>query len=363
MLFTPATIGNLKLENRLVRSATAERMADAQGKPLPQLAGLLERLACGGVGLIVSGHLYIHPTGRAHAEMTGIYADELIPDLKSLTDAVHAADGKIVAQLNHAGMHSNAPELSEKIAPSTVSPPYIETPARAMTIREIDMLIDAFAQAARRAQRAGFDGVQIHGAHGYLVSQFLSPYINRRSDEWGGSFQNRLRFLSAVARAIRVQVGPEYPVLIKLGMMDGIEGGLTLVEGAQVVAQLAEIGVDGIEISSGLGGKKLPRSKGIRKPADEAYFLPFARAARPLTNLPLILVGGFRSLGVMQQALQSGLIDFISICRPLINDPEFPNKLRIGTIEQSACISANNCWPKNVGDGVACRCPLEKISS
>jgi len=208
MLFTPGNIGALALPNRLVRSATAERLADADGRPRPRLKSLYQELARGGVGLIITGHMYVHPSGRAHPEMTGIYSDELILSLAELADVVHREGGQVVVQINHGGMQCSRQTVPQTIAPSAVDASFLQRPAREMTPDEITLLIQAYGQAARRAQEAGFDGVQIHGAHGYLIGQFLSPFVNRRTDEWGGDLEERMRFLRAVCLAVREQVGP-----------------------------------------------------------------------------------------------------------------------------------------------------------
>ena len=365
MLFTPGKIGTLELPNRLIRSATAERMADDDGRPTPKMHTMYEVLSRGGVGLIITGHMYVHPSGKAHQEMTGVYSDDLIPDLAGLADIVHQNGGVVAAQINHGGRQCYSGVVSEPIAPSAVaeSQPDDTNPAREMTADEIAMVIDAFAQAARRAKLAGFEGVQIHSAHGYLISQFNSPYLNRRADDWGGSLENRTRFLREVIRAVREQVGQDYSVFVKFGMMDGVEGGLSLDEGAQIVSMMADMGLDGVEISGGMGGKLLTNvKKGIRNEGDEGYFLPFARQAKKITHLPIALVGGFRSKSVMEAALQNGMADFISVCRPLINDPGLPNKFREGLLEKSGCISSNNCWAERDGDGISCKCPLEKLA-
>ena len=361
MLFTPGHIGTLALPNRLVRSATAERMADADGRPRPRLKALYQELAGGGVGLIITGHMYVHPSGKAHPEMTGIHSDELIPSLAELADAVHREGSRVVVQINHGGMQCSRETVPETIAPSAVDAPFLTGPAREMTADEITLLIQAYGQAARRTREAGFDGVQIHGAHGYLVSQFLSPFANRRTDEWGGDLEGRMRFLRAVCQAVRAQVGPDYPVLIKLGTMDGVEGGLTPEEGVRVVAALEGMGLNALEISGGIGGgRNLNSRTGIRSEADEAYFRPLARQARPATRLPIILVGGFRSRRVMEEVLADGDADFISLCRPLICEPDLPNRLRAGSQERSSCISANRCWPEGPDEGIACKCPIER---
>ena len=365
MLFQSAHIGSLTLPNRLVRSATAERMADPDGRPRSQLETLYQELVQGGVGLIVTGHMFVHPSGKAHPEMTGIHSDELIPDLTELSNAVHQKGGQVVVQINHGGMQCSRetmPSLETTIAPSAVNLPFLAQPAREMTPDEIVQTIQAYGQAARRVKEAGFDGVQIHAAHGYLIGQFLSPLVNRRTDEWGGGLEGRMCFLRAVCRVVREQVGPDYPVLIKLGMMDGVEGGLTADEGAQVVAALEGMALDAVEISGGIGGRNLNTRTGIRSAADEAYFRPLAQKARPATRLPIILVGGFRSRQVMEKVLASGDADFISLCRPLICEPDLPNRLREGLQERSSCISANRCWPAGTEEGIACKCQLERPS-
>ncbi len=358
-LFKSGRVGTLTLANRLVRSATAERMADADGRPTERLKALYRELARGGVGLIITGHMVVHPSGKAHPEMTGIYSDELVPYLADLAAAAHDAGGRVAVQINHGGMQCDRENVTDPIAPSAIDAPFLQRPAREMTPDEIHASVQAYGQAARRAREAGFDGVQIHAAHGYLVSQFLSPFVNRRTDEWGGDLDGRMHFLRAVCQAVRAQVGPDYPVFVKFGMVDAVEGGLTSDEGAQVVAALEEMGLDAVEISGGIGGTHNLNSRAaIRSAADEAYFRPLAQQARLATSLPIMLVGGLRSRQVMEDVLASGDADFISLCRPLICEPDLPNRLREGVQEKSACISANRCWPENQGEGIACRCPI-----
>jgi 2,4-dienoyl-CoA reductase-like NADH-dependent reductase (Old Yellow Enzyme family) len=250
------------------------------------------------------------------------------------------------------------------MAPSAIDEPFLTKPAREMTALEVDTAVQAFGEAARRCREAGFDGVQIHAAHGYLVSQFLSPFVNKRTDKWGGTAEGRMRFLREVCAAVRNQVGEEYPVLIKLGMEDGVEGGLSLEEGAGIVAALDGLGIDAVEISGGLGGENrtLNVRKGIKSEAKEAYFLPLALEARRHTELPIILVGGFRSRSVMERVLEDGHADFISLCRPLISEPDLPNQFRLGLSDKSRCLSANNCWAKEPGEGIACKCPHDRLA-
>ncbi|MGD2104983.1 MAG: NADH:flavin oxidoreductase, partial [Anaerolineae bacterium] len=333
LLFEPAGIGNLELPNRLLRSATAERMADPDGRPRPEMKALWQELALGGVGMIISGHMFVHPSGKAHPEMTGIHSDEMIPALTKLTEAVHAAGGRVAVQINHGGMQCSRQTVSQTIAPSAIDAPFLSRQPRAMNVEEVQTIIQAYAAAARRAQEAGFDAVQIHGAHGYLISQFLSPFTNRRRDAWGGpTVEDRLAFLRAVCEATRHEVGHDYPLFIKLGMMDGIDGGLTPEDGAKIAAALEGMSLDAFEISGGISGQESLNTRSrIRSEEDEAYFRPLAQRARPRTSLPIALVGGFRSRGVMEDVLQSGDADFISLSRPLIREPGLPNRLRDGS--------------------------------
>jgi 2,4-dienoyl-CoA reductase-like NADH-dependent reductase (Old Yellow Enzyme family) len=355
LLFISGKIGSLRIPNRIVRSATAERMADENGQPLPRLKDLWVGLARGGVGLIITGHMYVHPSGKCHPEMTGIYSDELIPALADLVKAVHTEGGKIAAQINHGGMQCAKEATDGTIAPSAIREDFLSQPAREMTAAEIEMLINAYALAARRVKEAGFDAVQLHGAHGYLINQFISPFVNRRTDQWGGDLEGRTRFLCEVVQAVRRQVGTDFPMFIKFGMEDGIKGGLKAEEGTRVIARMKEWGLDGIEISGGIRSQS--SMKGIKSEDREAYFRPLAKLARPATDLPIILVGGLRSRSVMEAVLSSGDADFVAMCRPLINDPNFPQLLRSGEVQKSGCISSNNCWPLSDGEGIACKCP------
>ena len=356
ILFTPAKIGSLEIPNRILRSATAERMANnLDGSTSEQLKSLWMELARGGTGLIVSGHMYVHPSGKCHPEMTGIYSDALIEPLKACVDAVHEAGGLIAAQINHGGMQCASETVNGTIAPSAIDEDFLEQPAREIRSDEIEMLVDAYGQAARRAKEAGFDAVQVHGAHGYLISQFISPYTNRRDDVWGGDLQGRTRFLREVVRAVREKVGREYPVFIKFGMEDGVGDGLTAEMGAEVIPLMAEMGLDGIEISGGVRAQSV--RKGIRDETREAYFRPLVQRARKETNLPLIIVGGMRSKAVMEGVLSSGDADFVAMCRPLIREPDLPKRVQTGIQPTSACISSSNCWAETLGEGIACKCP------
>ena len=353
MLFEPGKIGSMELANRLVRSATAEGMSDDKGRPEPPMIELYEALARGGVGLIITGHAFVHATGRVNLTQTGVHQDELIPALRTLTEAVHREGGKVAMQINHGGRYS-PPEVigGTPLAPSPVPRAKDLPPPQELNEAQIEELIRAYGRAAWRAKEAGFDGVQLHGAHGYLINQFLSPATNWRRDRWGGSLARRLRFLEKVAAAVRMEVGDDFPLLIKLAIQDFVPDGLTLEEGVEIVSHLANFGLDAVEISGGLGGNNI--LKDISQPEDEAYFLPQARRAREATDLPLILVGGLRSKAVMEGILEEGTADFISLSRPLIREPDLPRKFQEGQ-ERAECFSCNRCWPSPGEYGIKCR--------
>jgi 2,4-dienoyl-CoA reductase-like NADH-dependent reductase (Old Yellow Enzyme family) len=346
-LFETARIGKLELKNRLVRSATCEWSCDADGRVTPGLVPLYRTLAHGGVGLIVTGHAYVTRTGRASPGQIGIYTDSLGEALAPIAQAAHEESAKIVVQINHAG-RAAAPQLNDGVEPagfSAVPAGKGLPPPREMTSDEIGALVKAFGQAARRAQAAGFDGVQVHAAHGYLISQSLSPATNQRADRWGGSFDNRLTFLRAVCEEVRGQVGADFPMFIKLASEDFVDGGLTARDTTPIAERLAGFGLEAIEISGGIQEPKASYNSrtGINRPADEGYFLENARRFRDVTDLPLILVGGFRTPEVMERTVADEGMDFVSLCRPLINDPDLPMKWQAGSDERAGCISCNLC--------------------
>ncbi len=351
-LFEPATIGALNLDNRLVRSATAERLADDAGCPLSELGELYRTLAAGGVGLIITGHAFVDARGCCHRQMSGLHNDELIPHWQSITRTVHDAGGKIAVQINHGGRQCAEDAVSGPLlAPSPVPLNADRPRPQEMSEAEIRSAIRAYALAAGRAQAAGFDAVQLHGAHGYLIHSFNSPASNWRRDRWGGSPAKRLHFLEAVASAVRGEVGDRYPLLVKLGTVDWVRDGLSEDDGIEIVRHLRDMGLDGVEISGGIGEGN--SRKGVLHEADEAYFLPIARKARMVTDLPLILVGGMRSAAVMQRILDEGAADFISLCRPLIREPDLPNRLKAGQ-ERTTCVSCSQCWPRPGELGISC---------
>lgn len=350
ILFSPQKIKNVEIKNRFVRSATADRAAEPDGRVSEAQIGLFSQLAEGGLGLIVTGIAYIHPGGRSLPIQMSIAEDRTIPGLRRLTDAVHERGAKIAVQLTHAGRH--AAGYLNSINEEAVAPTYVESEPtmpgryRAMTADEIWETILAFGDAASRAKEAGFDAVQLHGAHAYLFSQFLSPFSNRRRDEWGGSFENRLRFHREVYLEMRKRVGEDYPLCIKLGVQDGFEGGLPLNEGVSAARLLAEWGFDALEISQGLRGEGYGTSEyrtGIDSPEKEGYFRSWCRDVKRQVSIPVMMVGGLRSFDVMEDAVIKGEADFVALCRPLIREPGLINEWKRGSRRRALCISCNKC--------------------
>ena len=356
-LFEGSSINHMTLPNRFVRSATWEGMATDDGAVTPKLIATMAALATGGVGLIISSHAYISPEGQAGPWQLGIYKDELMQGLEAMTAAVHAAGGKIVAQLAHAGQAAAA-SLSG-LTPLVVSDfaGLMKSPRQEMTAPDMRHIVKAFTDAARRAKASGFDGVQLHAAHGYLLNQFLSPAFNRRQDEYGGNVENRSRILLEVLRAVRETVGHNFPILAKINSQDFIENGLTLADSVKVATLLAAAGIDAIELSGGMVGseKFMPSRTGINSEETEAYFREAARILKKQISVPLILVGGLRSLEVAEGLMEEGAADYISMCRPFIREPALINRWKAGDRRKSTCLSDNQCFiPGRKGKGIYC---------
>jgi len=356
-LFEISAINGMKLSNRFVRSGTWEGMSTHDGTVTPKLIETATALARGGVGLIISSHAYVRPEGQAAPWQLGIYKDEFIDGLQKMTAAVHACGGKIVLQLAHAG--NFAAEQLTRRPPLVVSDfeGLAESPRKEITAQDFREIVIAFADAARRAKSAGFDGIQIHSAHGYLLSQFLSPAFNRRQDNYGGKVGNRARIHLEVYDAIRKAVGKDYPVFIKMNCRDFIENGLNLEDSLEVASLLANAGIDAIELSGGLitGGKLSPSRPEINSEDKEAYFMEEARAFKRQIDIPLILVGGIRSFEVAERLLEEGAADYISMSRPFIREPGLINRWRAGDRRKAECKSDNLCFrPGLKGEGIYC---------
>ena len=356
-LFQPAKIGSLNIPNRFVRSATWEGLAAPDGGCTEELVRLMGELAAGGVGLIISGHAYVRPEGFALRGQLGVDRDECIPGLARMAQAVHGKGGRIVLQLAHGGVLAGTQLTGlPAFAPSREGGPE-KTRRREMTQGDIGEIVRAYAEAALRAKKAGYDGVQVHAAHGYLLSQFLSPWFNRRTDRYGGSVENRARIILEILAAIRGVAGGEYPVLVKVNSEDFLEGGLTREDSQQAALLIAAAGADAIELSGGtlLSGRLSPSRAKIDTADQEAYFREAAKALKPKLRIPLILVGGIRSFEVAEGLVRDGVADFVSLSRPFIREPGLVNRWKSGDRRRASCLSDNRCFgPAMRGKGFYC---------
>jgi 2,4-dienoyl-CoA reductase-like NADH-dependent reductase (Old Yellow Enzyme family) len=351
ILFEPVKMNQMELRNRFVRSATYDGCAERSGRVSEQQIEIYSELAEGGAGLIITGFTYVHPSGQRFAFQNSLAADDYISGLKKLTTSVHNRGAKIAIQLFHAGREGASflrTQNREGIAPSFIDddPFLMEREYKAMREEEIWDVIHAFGDSAKRAREAGFDAVQLHGAHGYLLSQFLSPFTNRRSDDWGGGLETRLRFHKEIYLDIRAKVGEDYPVFIKVGVQDGFSGGLEISEGKLASQLLAQWGFDALEISVGVRGERFEgtefRTK-INNISREGYFRDWCKAIKCQVTVPIMMVGGLRTFELMEEIVQKGEADFISLSRPLIREPQIINDWKMGDRHRAACVSCNKC--------------------
>jgi len=376
VLFTPKNIGGVEIQNRFVHSATYECMADAQGGVTDKLIKRYSQIAKGGAGLIIPGYCFVMPNGRAVKYQTGIHKDEMVEGLRRLVAAVHDEGSKIVFQLVHSGRQTTKELIGQTpLAPSkgSMDPIYMLKP-KEMTEEEIQGVIKAFGKAARRAGEAGADGVQIHAAHGYLVNQFLSPFFNKRSDSWGASDENRFRFLKETILEARYNVSNGMAILVKLNTRDYTPTeGMTLDLAEKYSAWLAELPIDGLEISCGtlsysmfnmirgdvpteeiilnfpwwrkIVGKMMLRRMEGKFDLVEGYNLEAAKRIKPVIGkTALLLVGGMRQVSHMEEVVSQGFADFISMSRPFIREPNIVNRIREGKADSVACVSCNKCF-------------------
>ena len=360
-LFDQTTIKGMTLQNRLARSATWEGMCAADGRPLPKLISFYRDLAHGGVGLIITGYTFVSPEGKQLPGKMGIHTDDFADVMKAMTRAVHEERGKICVQLVHAGGQTDAGNAGRQpLAPSAVKiEQYPELPAE-MTGDDIIRVINAFGDGARRAKNWGFDAVQLHGAHGYLLNQFLSPLANQRQDDYGGSIENRCRFLLEAYHAVRAAVGPDFPVMIKLNGSDNLDGGLSLEDAVFTAKALDKEGIDCIEVSGGTpaSGARNPARMKINTPEKEAYNLSSAQKIRAAVNCPIMVVGGFRSFEVTEKTVRE-TADYVSMARPFIREPDLAIRWQKGDMSPARCISCNSCFKPGLEEG-GIYCVVEK---
>jgi 2,4-dienoyl-CoA reductase-like NADH-dependent reductase (Old Yellow Enzyme family) len=360
-LLRPGRIGGVELRNRFVRSATSETLADADGRILtPDYRRFYEQLADGGVGLLLTGHCYVHRRGRYTPGMTGLSEDAHVEPFVEVIDAVHARGARIFAQLNHVGSQSRMQDVVP-LAPSPVANAQTGRAPVAATEADIREVIDAYRAAARRALAAGFDGVHLHAGHGYLLSSFLSPHANQRRDEWGGPLRNRQRLLLEVVEAVRDGADDRLPVTVKLGVRDYVPDGLAFEDALETATALEAAGVAALEVSAGLTSPRIESAQQytavtrrraaqdklvhrlLARTPPEGYFAPEARQLRDHLGIPIILVGGLRTVEYMASVIADGVADFVSLSRPLIREPDLVRTIEAGRTGLVACTSCNIC--------------------
>ena len=375
ILFSPFNLANLEIKNRFSFSACEDNLPTEQGFVTDEIIKKDRRIAAGEVGLIISSHIAVHLLGKPRKRVLGIYSDDMIPGLKNLVEAVHKKGSKIIFQLGHAGIQTTAEAIGQlPLGPSPSSK------NNEMNEDQIHEAILAFTRGASRSIEAGADGIQIHAAHGYLINEFLSPYFNHRSDLWGGSEENRFRFLRSIIIEIKKILPEGIPLLIKLNSNDYTpEKGITPELAVSYAKRLAQLDIDGMEVSCGTSSrspwnicrgdipvkeiiKGFPESQRPRVETflnalvgkfelKEAYNLEAAKMIRPVMgNIPLFAVGGFRHVSSMKEAVKNGYTDFISMCRPFIREPYLVKHIKEGKVKTASCTSCNKCFAAVAND-------------
>jgi 2,4-dienoyl-CoA reductase-like NADH-dependent reductase (Old Yellow Enzyme family) len=381
LLFAPGAIGNVEIKNRLVRAPTFEGLADESGRVTDELVSVYRRLAEGDVGLILSGFMYVHRMGQVMRRQVGISSDDAVAGLSRLAEVVHASGGRIAFEMSHGGRQASAALIGRRpYGPSAVhrDPTSFIKPA-AMTQQDIREVVDSFVAATRRAVAAGGDIVYIHAAGGDLLNQFLSPYFNCRTDEWGGSVDNRFRILRTIIEGARDAVG-DLPILVKMNAQDYTpEPGVTPELAREYAARLSEMGVSALELSSGvklycfmncwrgevpikevlaalpawkrpIGLVKMKRWASGKYRLVEGWNLDNLRAVKPAAGrMALLLVGGMRRVEHMEAVLERGEADFICLCRPFIRQPDLVRKFK-GGAKQATCRSCNKCFAAGINN-------------
>ncbi len=362
-MFSPWHINKLIVPNRLVRSATWEGLAEEDGRASEQLHELYQTLAANKVGMIVTGLLAVSKRGKAAVRQMRIDDDRLLPYLARLVQEVHGKGAVIAAQLAHAGGQTmnKAIDGLAPLAPSAGVNLASKAQMEELSLAQIEEIIADFVSAALRAQKAGFDAVQLHMAHAYLISQFLSPFTNQRTDRYGGSAENRRRFALEVTAAVRRALGPDYPLLIKINALDeAVANGLNFEESLMAIKELVKLGVDAVEISGGIGGgdPEHSPSRKVKSAEDEGYFLQYALEVKKAVNVPVISVGGWRSLAEVEKALSQ--VDAVALSRALICQPNLPQLWYRGESLRAQCTSCNRCFILTPKNGLTCALTYKK---
>ncbi len=361
-LFEKTLLGPVELSNRFIKSSTWSGMADQKGYVTDRAVAFYGELATGDVGLILTGYQYVMTNGLALPYMVGNYDDTQIEGLSKIADTIHKGGGRVFAQLVHSLARANPKmffnEGDELWGASDVAYSGGEPIPKEMTRKEITRLVEAHAAAAARSKKCGFDGIQLHGAHGYGINQFLSSAWNRRSDSYGGSLRNRYRVVGEILEAMKGAVGKDYPILFKLSANDFVPNGLEPPESLEIARRLTSDGIVGIQVSacSTISTKnKHCIKKEILEEKDEGYLLDFTQFIKEGVKVPVIAVGGIRSLSTANAILKDRKADYISMARPFIREPHLIKRWKNGDTSKATCISCNRCYdPGMKGEGISC---------
>jgi 2,4-dienoyl-CoA reductase-like NADH-dependent reductase (Old Yellow Enzyme family)/thioredoxin reductase len=348
VLLSPIKLGGLELKNRLVVPAMGTSLPEADGGVSQRLIDYWIARAKGGFGLLIVEFAYVDPLGKAVPNQLGIWNDDYLPGLKRLTDAIRRDGARAFIQLHHAGRETNHWVTGQQpVAPSPIPCPVNKEPPRELTTAEVYDLIGKFGDAARRAKDAGFDGVEIHAAHGYLVAQFMSAYANKRSDEFGGSIAGRIKFAVELLKNIRQKAGPGFPVIFRISGDERVPGGRTLPESRIAAKFLEEAGADAIHVSTGVYASL--HWTIVPAAVVPGYNVNDAAAIKKAVSIPVIAVGRINDPYLAEDILESGMADLVALGRESIADPEFPNKVAENRIDEiSPCIA---CMQRCQGRG------------
>ena len=335
LLFTPITLPNgTTIKNRFFKSAMSEGMGTRDFQPKKNIATLYKRWAEGGTGLIITGNIMVDPKGTAEPGNIVFDKNSNMEILKNWAKQGQQHGAKVMVQLNHPGKQAPKTVSKQTVAPSAVPlgnglNKLFSTP-RALTTSEVEELVQKFVTSAKVAKEAGFSGVQIHAAHGYLISQFLSPHDNRRTDKYGGSLENRMRFLKEIYLGMREELGKDFTIGIKINSTDFKEDGLTEEDSLKTIIELANLGLDFVESSGGTYER--PAMMGATsKSTNQVFFAEYSKKLKQKIEIPVVVTGGIRSINAMNTLLNDNTTDFIGIARPLTIDPNIPNKIKQGT--------------------------------
>jgi len=335
LLFTPITLPNgTTIKNRFFKSAMSEGMGTRDFQPKKNIATLYKRWAEGGTGLIITGNIMVDPKGTAEPGNIVFDKNSNMEILKNWANQGQQHGAKVMVQLNHPGKQAPKTVSKQTVAPSAVPlgnglNKLFSTP-RALTTSKVEELVQKFVTSAKVAKEAGFSGVQIHAAHGYLISQFLSPHDNRRTDKYGGSLENRMRFLKEIYLGMREELGKDFTIGIKINSTDFKEDGLTEEDSLKTIIELANLGLDFVEISGGTYER--PAMMGATsKSTNQVFFAEYSKKLKQKIEIPVVVTGGIRSINAMNTLLNDNTTDFIGIARPLTIDPNIPNKIKQGT--------------------------------